>query len=165
MAEERGGGVMETVEQWFKRHGLNTQSEVMDRLESLEAQVDRFKTMSTVEMMCENESVRAHVTEWEARCLKAEAQLAERDHDIQAYRGALGYSVPGDSSDRMINGDFPVNGIAQALHTENAALSKRNRELREGLRVYGVHKANCSWYPGLSDPCTCGFNKLLEAKE
>lgn len=31
--------MMETVEQWFKRHGLNTQSEVMDRLESLEAQL------------------------------------------------------------------------------------------------------------------------------
>ena len=38
-------------------------------------QLERFKTMSTVEMMCENENVNSHVTEWEKRCLKAEAQL------------------------------------------------------------------------------------------
>jgi FtsZ-binding cell division protein ZapB len=44
--------------------------------EALRAEVGRLKRMSTVEMMCENESVRAHVTEWEERCLKAEAEVS-----------------------------------------------------------------------------------------
>jgi hypothetical protein len=42
---------------------------------ALLAEVERLRTMSTVEMMCENESVRQHVVEWEARCLKAEAEV------------------------------------------------------------------------------------------
>jgi hypothetical protein len=39
--------------------------------------VAELKSMSTVEMMCENESVRQHITEWEARCRKAEEELSE----------------------------------------------------------------------------------------
>lgn len=42
--------------------------------EKLHQKIHALKTMSTVEMMCENESVRQHVTEWEQRCLKAEAE-------------------------------------------------------------------------------------------
>ena len=45
------------------------------RIAELEAEVERLHTMSIVEMMCENESVRAHVTEWEGRCMKAEAEV------------------------------------------------------------------------------------------
>lgn len=44
---------------------------------SLNAKLERFKTMSTVEMMCENVNVDAHIREWEARCLKAEARIKE----------------------------------------------------------------------------------------
>jgi len=39
--------------------------------------VEKLKSMSTVEMMCENESVRQHVTEWETRCFKTEAELSD----------------------------------------------------------------------------------------
>jgi hypothetical protein len=39
-------------------------------------EIDRLKAMSTVEMMGENLNVNHHITEWEARCLKAESQLA-----------------------------------------------------------------------------------------
>jgi hypothetical protein len=45
-------------------------------IEQQREEIERLKTMSTIEMMCENESVRAHVTEWENRCLKAEAELS-----------------------------------------------------------------------------------------
>jgi len=41
----------------------------------LKAKVERLKTQSAVETMCDNESVRQHITEWEVRCLKAEADL------------------------------------------------------------------------------------------
>jgi len=58
---------------------LKALTEEIDRLrqerDSLRAEVARIKHMSTVEMMCENENVNAHVTEWENRCLKAEAEV------------------------------------------------------------------------------------------
>jgi predicted RNase H-like nuclease (RuvC/YqgF family) len=41
---------------------------------TLEAENERLRTMSTVEMMCENYSVKCHIEEWEKRCLKAEAE-------------------------------------------------------------------------------------------
>ena len=41
-----------------------------------QAEVARLKSMSTIEMMCENFNVRYHVAEWEARCLTAEAEVA-----------------------------------------------------------------------------------------
>ncbi len=47
------------------------------QIKQLEAEIARLRSMSTVEMMCENENVRAHVTEWENRCLKAEAENAK----------------------------------------------------------------------------------------
>lgn len=46
-------------------------SGVNDRLKE---RVRNLCTMSTVEMMCENDNVRHHVEEWEKRCLKAEAE-------------------------------------------------------------------------------------------
>jgi chromosome segregation ATPase len=45
--------------------------------------VQRFKTMSTVEMMCENQSVKDHVTEWEGRCLRAEFRVEQLQEDIK----------------------------------------------------------------------------------
>jgi hypothetical protein len=53
------------------------------QIADLTRQLERFKTMSTVEMMCENENVNAHVTEWEKRCLKAETQLEEAQESIK----------------------------------------------------------------------------------
>ena len=38
-------------------------------------QLARLRSMSTVEMMCENINVKHHVEEWEDRCLRAEQQL------------------------------------------------------------------------------------------
>jgi hypothetical protein len=55
--------------------------ENFDEKEKVEAQVQRLKSMSTIEMMCENPSVDAHVREWEARCLKAET-LVQAQADV-----------------------------------------------------------------------------------
>ena len=46
-----------------------------DRLAAKDAEIEQLHSMSTVEMMCENENVNQHVREWEARCLKAEAEI------------------------------------------------------------------------------------------
>ena len=48
--------------------------------------------------------------------------IRELRHDIQAYRGALGYPVPGDHDGRLSNGSTPVNGIAEAM---NKALDRQ----------------------------------------
>jgi hypothetical protein len=46
------------------------------------------------------------------------AEKAAREVDIQAYRGALGYSVPGAFGDRLSDGTLPKNGIAEALQAQ-----------------------------------------------
>lgn len=51
----------------------------------LRAKLEQLHTMSTVEMMCENENVNVHVREWEARCLKAEAKLDAQQTIIDAF--------------------------------------------------------------------------------
>ena len=48
---------------------------------ALKAKVEWLKTMSTVEMMCENKNVKHHITEWENRCLKAEAEAVWYGHE------------------------------------------------------------------------------------
>ncbi len=47
-------------------------SEAIEEIDTLKKKMEQLKTMSTVEMMCENENVKHHITEWENRCLKAE---------------------------------------------------------------------------------------------
>ena len=49
-----------------------------ERIAALTAELVKLRTMSTVEMMCENYNVKCHVEEWEARCLKAEAANAKQ---------------------------------------------------------------------------------------
>ncbi len=52
-----------------------TETSASKEIAELKAKVKRLKTISTVEMMCENENVKHHVTEWENRCLKAEVEV------------------------------------------------------------------------------------------
>lgn len=62
----------------------HTEKEFKDLHAALTAsaqRVERLKTMSTVEMMCENPNVDAHVREWEARCLEAEQRVEELERD------------------------------------------------------------------------------------
>lgn len=47
--------------------------------------VKKLRSMSTVEMMCENYNVKCHVEEWEARCLKAEKENAEMRDKIAKF--------------------------------------------------------------------------------
>lgn len=62
--------------------------EMKAEVENLRQKVHALKTMSTVEMMCENERVNQHVTEWEKRCLKAEAEVDDlREQLTQSHFG------------------------------------------------------------------------------
>lgn len=53
------------------------------------AERDRIRSMSVVEMMCENLNVKHHVEEWEQRCLKAEAERDRIAADNARLRDAL----------------------------------------------------------------------------
>jgi hypothetical protein len=57
-------------------HCLEEQ-DLRKQIAALTARIRNLCTMSTVEMMCENERVRQHVIEWENRCLNAEARIKE----------------------------------------------------------------------------------------
>ncbi len=74
---------------------------------------ERYRTMSTVEMMCENPNVDAHVREWEARCLKAEDQLAQAKAEIADIEAVL------CKKENMLD---RVLGDREALRIELAAL-------------------------------------------
>ena len=65
------------------QHDVYSMEKVMAHDAALRAKLDRFKTMSTVEMMCENLNIDAHVREWEARCIKAEAKLAQVEEQLR----------------------------------------------------------------------------------
>ena len=58
-------------------------------IEKLKERLMEFHTMSTVEMMCENESVRQHIVEWENRCLKAEADLVASQERVKWLTDAI----------------------------------------------------------------------------
>ena len=62
------------LEAWKSTFGTSQLTHAQAQLERLTTENKRLRTMSTVEMMCENYNVKCHVEEWEARCLKAEAE-------------------------------------------------------------------------------------------
>jgi len=64
--------------------------------------------------------------------------LAASEHDIEAYRGALGYAVRGDHNELLSDGTRPNNGIAEALHAQLAASEQRDMTslIREAFPHY-----------------------------
>jgi len=52
-------------------------------------------------------------------------QVDALEVDIQAYRGALGYSVPGDHDGRLSDGTVPRNGVAESLQQQVVSAEAR----------------------------------------
>lgn len=59
------------------------------------------------------------------------AEVAGLRHDIDAYRGMLGYAVPGDHNGLLMDGTRPCNGISEAAD----AVAVRVVAERDALRV------------------------------
>ena len=98
-----------------------------DALAAKEAVVERLRTMSTVEMMCENESVNQHVREWEVRCLNAEAELTR-------YKNIPVEPVVTIEADGRVT--VPVEALQAYLHqrdTLQAELDRYQTAIRQGL--------------------------------
>lgn len=49
-------------------------------------------------------------------------EIALLKNDIEAYRGALGYSVPGNCNGRLSSGDYPKCGLCESRDNEIALL-------------------------------------------
>ena len=79
------------IERYKTQHQqyVKLEAEQDEEIESLRVEIKRLRTMSTVEMMCENENVKFHVIEWENRCLKAEAVIREKDAEIERLKKQL----------------------------------------------------------------------------
>jgi hypothetical protein len=63
-------------------------------------------------------------------------------HDIEAYRGALGYSVSGEHDGRLSDGTVPNNGIAEALNNQCRTLSAQNSY--QAMRIEGLERENAA---------------------
>lgn len=94
-------------------------------------EIERLKTMSMVEMMCENANVDAHVLEWEARCLKAESVLAamttERDEAIEEMLEQQDAYVKADDTIQSLKTDIAKRD--EAIKEMQATLAARETEL------------------------------------
>lgn len=56
---------------------MGVEKQLKAEIAALKAEATKLRTMSTVEMMCENYNVRRHVEEWEKRCLEAERKVTD----------------------------------------------------------------------------------------
>lgn len=65
-----------------------------------------------------------------------ERENERSSRDVDAYRGALGYSVRGDHNGLLTDGTAPNNGIAEALQRRVAELEQENRELKHDLDLF-----------------------------
>ena len=55
-----------------------------------------------------------HVMDLLARLRDSEAKRQAAEHDIRAYRGALGYPVPGTHDGKLTSGETPMCGLCDA---------------------------------------------------
>lgn len=118
---------------------------------------------------------------------KLERRVEQLEHDIEAYRGALGYSVPASHNGKLTDGGKPQCGLCNSEYTRAAKefydkwlsdssletwfpiTAEKLKQLRaeattarvqlKELSKYAQHAPNCH-IP--YEPCTCGLSKLLE---
>lgn len=109
----------------------------MTEVERLRADNERLKTMSTVEMMCENLNVNAHVRDWETRCLKAEDKVADLTRRLAEAKAIAQHNDP------------MMFKAAQEDDEERACLRAKVVELERLYRLRGL---------ALFRPClNCGY--------
>lgn len=108
----------------------NERSVTEAHLATARAEAERLRSMSTVEMMGENLNVKHHVEEWEARCLKAEADAGR----LRSERALIAKALDAEFSSE------PLWSVAERLRGE-----------RDGLRALGVREAEKNATPFVVD--------------
>ncbi len=76
-------------DQKFCRKLITENKKLKAEVAELETKINRLKEMSAVEMMCENENVNSHITEWEKRCLNAESELSALKENRKVDEGKI----------------------------------------------------------------------------
>lgn len=94
------------------------------------AEAERLRSMSTVEMMGENLNVKHHVEEWEARCLKAEAD-ADR---LRSERALIAKALDAEFSSE------PLWSVAERLRGERDRLLGARLAEKEAPFVVDIPK-------------------------
>lgn len=69
-----------------------------------------------------------------SRLYCAEEQNRQIRHDIEAYRGAFGYSVPGHHNGRLSNGEMPQCGLCDARVNVREMVSLKEM----GVNIYNA---------------------------
>jgi len=68
---------------------LSQKIDALMNVQSLERENARLRSMGAVAMMCENENVKHHISDWENRCLKAEKEVDRLSCELDEARKAL----------------------------------------------------------------------------
>jgi len=79
------------------------------------------------------QSLRKAADELERAHAELAAERKAREHDAHAYRGSLGYPVPGDHNGRLMSGETPNNGMSEAVVKYRAEPAERRAEEAENL--------------------------------
>jgi hypothetical protein len=112
---------------------------VMQQLDASRAECARLRTMSTVEMMCENLNVKNHVTEWENRCIKAETEVARLREAMERIRTAV----------HAIGAGGWIMGLSRVEGMLDAALSAAAQPPERVCRCIGTRR----YTDGSCDTC------------
>lgn len=106
--------------------------------------------------------------ERDKRIAELESELAALRHDIDAYRGALGYSVPGDHDGRLSDGTTPKCGLCEAKSATYdefvaAGESETVKRLREGLKRLAYYFGRDQTGEGRYGQRCCGCEEMVPA--
>jgi hypothetical protein len=71
-----------------------------------------------------------YIDDLREHCAKLEAEL---ERDMHAYRGALGYPVPGWHDGKLSDGTTPINGLAKAVVKLRAEPAEAERDKLRAL--------------------------------
>lgn len=114
------------------------------------AEIERFKTMSTVEMMCENLNVKHHVEEWERRCLKAEAEIGRLRAELETANEQI--HAAAESRNNLAR--YAESGKSEDLHVPMSSPEWTVRDVIANLRIElaSIEQFAESW------PCHCAEN-------
>lgn len=137
-------------------------------LAAKDTEIARFRSMSTVEMMCENESILAHVTEWESRCLMAESQLQEARRQL-AEATEVSETCGREHTDKWIAEIPRVTHSDEKWRQENARLAEQLKIAREAMVGYmkaaeAYRIAHPIQYPGTPDEGAAIECALIDAR-
>lgn len=121
---ESGDGCTEAFEEWYWKDGaVNIDIDISEKDARLIWKIATSKYKGkTAEEWCDVACKAA--SDYCALDEQHKKETAQMAHDIQAYRGGLGYSVPGYHDGRLTNGETPICGLCDAKAMEQKSVEQ-----------------------------------------